>query len=213
MPDRQLQWLRRDLRRTIDRMEADKEHLQEILDEIERIEHEIIPRRRRFGVIQGGAAVIGASVAETVKWIRQHPTATVMVGLASICGIVGGTAFTPAEDMPPPVIALPAPVIPRPQTTTSEAIPPPTPAATPSRASDEPTTQSTRARAVIVERSKAPWHASKPHTTPPPSTSPATLPTTPPDGPASEPPSTSRDHRCGGIHVAIPPLADVCLLD
>lgn len=217
MSERQrLQWLRRDLRQTLDRMEVDQQHVQEIREEIDRIEHEVTTKRRRFRLIHGGAAVVGTGIAETVKWIGQHPTATVIATIASVGGFLGTAAFT-SDNLPQPPVAAPAPVIPGPQSTVPEIVPAPTFTTTPSTASGEPGTQRTNSHpdVLAIRRPDGTHDAVKPPSNVPPSntssnTSPTTPPTTQPSGPASDPPAT--DHHCGGIHVTVPQLVDLCLL-
>lgn len=212
MPERQLQWLRRDLRRTILRMEADRDHLQEILDEIKLIEQEIAVRRRRFHVIQGGAAVV------------------VMLAFASIGGILYDTAVAPVEKTRPPVVALPAPALTQPPSPAPTGV---TPTPTPGTArpiADEETTgtqpSSRGPNVVLVREATPPRHDAEGLATAPPSTTSSkapntTTPTRPPDTspatPPTSPPSTGRPprhghrHRCGGLHLALSPLVDICL--
>ncbi|MDI3315902.1 MAG: hypothetical protein QJR12_16980 [Mycobacterium sp.] len=229
-----VRWLQRELRWTIDRLETDLQHLDDILAEIAKTERDADPARRRLHLIRGGA-ILSEGVAETLRWVRKHPMATAVIALASAAAVLGTTtAVTSPLDAPAPIVALPAPTLAPPTTMPAVTTPPPTSA---QPGAHEPTTtaQPDRARVVMAlqpmparrrdnddrrahhsSAAKSPVAPSITSQAAPPETSPAAPPPsrpgadTPPDGGHGQ---GHEPDECGGLHLVLSPLVDLCLLD
>lgn len=223
MLEQRLAQLKRELGRIRDRMATDREHADELMAEIIQLEQELeetqLPaQRRRFKLIQGGAIIVGTGAAAATEWVRNHPTATAIVTLASLGALLTAALTTPRNTPTGPPIALPAPAINAPAIPSPSTAPlvqaPSHPTATPPPAAAEPEPEDNDDARLTVSRPGAE----------PVVTSPARAPAPPDlnDPPVSSPPRTTPTRpstppllaaACDGtVHLKLPPLLDVCLL-
>lgn len=160
-------------------------------------------------LVQGEIAA--GTTALVFEWTQQHPKASAFLALATAASALGLAASTPGlAHHPRPPVALPPAI-------SAAPIPlPPAPVSEPA-APSVTTPPSPAPMAVPVNYlQRSPLPRRLPPPSPPagakPTTPPSSTPTPTPTIPVlpTLPPPTPPD--CGGLHLAVPPLVDACLL-